>query len=106
MLESAVDDNVVKFHAFAGKSLENLVVWLPKSILGKRFGAQSVLVGHHHEFKIESIGNEVHVAEHTGDKFEFLERIELVVDWRLHDQSAVAVDKQSLASRRVIFHIV
>ena len=39
MLESAVDDNVVKFHAFAGKCLENLVVWLPKSILGKRIGA-------------------------------------------------------------------
>ena len=106
MLESAVDDDVVEFHPLAGKGLENLVVRLPKCLLREQIGAQSVLVGHHHEFKIESIGNEVHVAEHTGDKFEFLERIELVVDWRLHDQSAVAVDKESLAPRSVIFHIL
>ena len=89
--EGAVDADVVEGDAFAGEALQHQVVHGPKGVFGERSRAQPVLIGHHHEFEVEAGADKMQVAEL---EFQFLERIELVVDGRFNHECSVAVDKQ------------
>ena len=99
MLKSGVDDDVVESDAFAAQSVEKQAVRRLEIFGGERLCAESVLICHHHQLEVEIFGDKCKIADYTGDKLELFERIELIVDRRLHNESAVAVDEKSTAKR-------
>ena len=73
VLEGGVDNDVGKCHTFALKGAQYQLVRSLEGVGGKGFGAESVLIAHHHQLKIEGTGNERQIAYHPGQKFQFLE---------------------------------
>ena len=93
MLEGGVDYHIVKFDAFALECAHYQVMRALKCSGGKTIGTESVLISHHHEFIMHILGYKTQISHHAGQKFEFLERIELIIHRRLHHERTVAVDK-------------
>ena len=67
-------------------------MYWPERVVGKRVGAESVLVAHHHQLEVEAAGYESEIAYHAVDKFQLLKRVYLLVG-RLFDECAVTVDE-------------
>ena len=88
--QRAVDQDVVEMYAFALERLDNQVLNGPERLLGKRFGAEAVLIRGHDQFEAER-RDAAHRADGLRDELELAERVELVIDGRLHDQRTVAV---------------
>ena len=101
IFKCSVDYDIVKLHTLALERLQHLLVGRKEVGCRERRCAESVLVGHHHKFKIESRRNEMQVAQHAGNKFQFLKRIHLKIHRRLNDKRSVAVDEQRAF---LIFH--
>ena len=88
-----VDEDVVKHDAFAFERLEDEVVNRPEGIFGEGVCSEPVLVAHHDEFKVQFFADKSEITEHSLDKLQLLEAVDLLVG-RLLDERTVTVYKQ------------
>ena len=62
----------------------------PERVLRERLCAETVLITHHHELKVEVLADKSEVAEYAFREFQFLKGIYLLIG-RFLDEGTVAV---------------
>ena len=97
--ETPVYQEVVEEYAFALEGAQHLVVRGPEGALGEGGRAEAVLVGGHDEFVAEAHEGPQR-GDGSGDEFELLERIDLLVV-RLDDYRSVPIDEYGF-----LFHML
>ena len=97
--KAAVDQFIGKAYAFVGQDIAHELVGRPEGIFRKAGGAQAVLVGNEHQLVLGQIaGNAGQAADGPRQKLELVgrEAVDLLAGLGLHENGAVAVDKQDL----------
>ena len=92
--QRGVDADLVETNPLVGQRLYDLMLGRPKGLGRERGGSHAVLIGHHHPLEIKAGGHVGQTLEDSRTKLQLLQRVELIIDGRLHDQCPVAVDKQ------------
>ena len=77
--EMSVYELLCKRDALALKRLQHQLMHGPEGVLGKSIGAQSVLIGHHHEFVVGLPTNHSQITKHALLETQLLESVYLFV---------------------------
>ncbi len=64
----------------------------PEGGFRERIGAESILIGCHHQLVFPKTGNVGESSDDARDKLEFFKGVYLVVDRGLYEDGAVAID--------------
>ena len=90
--EVRVNEDVIEVDSLSFQGLQDEILRWPKGFFRECISAQPVLIAHHHELVVGTLGNKSQPAEHTRLEADFLQGVHLLVEW-LFDQCAVAIDK-------------
>ncbi len=94
MFERTVDVYGFKHNPFPFQGFNHLVVRRPERGFGERIGTEAILIGHHHEVEILLAHQSRQCMNDTRDKFEFFQRIYLLIGLRFCDDATVAVEEK------------
>ena len=91
--KTAVDQRLAKADALALENLHHQRMRTVEAVLRERVGAQTILIGHHHEV-VAGVAQTQHRRDHAIDQRQLVISIDLEIR-RLANQGAVAVDEQN-----------